>query len=154
MAVPELEKLAENERAEFVRLYHTAPDEWTDQETVKWDDLMSRIDVERYRFEVLREEAKTPQELVCEVTGRSPYIVQTRYGELAIPDELVPQEIKAPLADVYDDIVFADVSADLDKMAVTYFRFNRFLEKGSDEELDNVEGIDSAPEGSWPRRKD
>ena len=47
MSVPELEKIMEEEREEFVRLYHTAPHELTRRDEKRLDYFADKIDFER-----------------------------------------------------------------------------------------------------------
>lgn len=153
MAVAELEKLAEDERPEFLRLYHTPFYELTLEDQERLQGFTSRIDFQRYAFEVKREEAANPHELACTVTSREPYQLQTVYGGLDLPEELVPPELRnSPGDDYHQDTLFATISADLDTGRVTSFVFGEYLRKATAKELAQVPTLDSLPKGNWPKR--
>ncbi len=135
MTIPELEKLAEQERGEFVKLWHLAPHEFSSQQKIRFDYLSSKIDTQRYWFEIQREEASKPRELLCTVKSREPFVIETVYGELRIPEILVPQQIRnLPGKEYHDDTLFAEVAVNLDNNTITHFRFKEYLKKMSPEE--------------------
>lgn len=98
-----------------------------------------------------REEAANPHELACNIICRKPYQLETIYGELHLPEELVPPQLRnSPGEDYHGDFLFAQVSADLDSECsgrITSFVFDSYLRKATAEELAQVPTLDSLPKG-------
>jgi hypothetical protein len=154
MVVPELEKLVGDSRDDFLKLFRTSSHELSPDENQRLQSYLERIDVQRYLFEERRERAKIPQNASCTLISRDPYKIQTIYGELEIPDTLIPEQLKnKPDKGYHENIFFARLSADLDSMKILSISFNEYLKKATTEELKKIPGIESAPRGYWPRKR-
>ncbi|MEK6888151.1 MAG: hypothetical protein AABX14_04365 [Candidatus Aenigmatarchaeota archaeon] len=150
--VNELEKLSEPERTEFLQLYRTPPHEMTEEGCARLDYFASRIDINRYEFQLRREQAGKPHDTIFQVMSREPYTIRLMEGEFEIPAELVPTELTClPSEDYVADWAFAKIAIDLDTGRITHFRFNSYLERSVDES--SIASIDDAPIGDWPKIK-
>jgi hypothetical protein len=138
MAIPELEKLAENERNEFDRLYHMRPFEMTSEQKDRWKYFITKIDAEKYGHEKIKEEASRPHEELCTIVSRNPCLLMTSYGEIKVPDDMVPQEVKrVPDESYFEDTFYADMRLDLDNNKATSVNFKGYLKKMTQEELND-----------------
>lgn len=136
MAIPELEKLAENEREDFVTLFHMRPFQMTIPQREKWEYFQTKVDVNRYHSEWSKEEASKPKEMLCTIISRNPYVISTNYGDQVISNSLVPEEIRNFPGDRYlKDTIYADVAVDIERKIITHFNFKKYLEKMTSEEL-------------------
>lgn len=149
----ELEKLAEDEREEFIKLHCTPPHELGAKELERLEYFASQIDFSKYAFEKRREEAARYNELVCTIITKEPYRLQTTWGVLELPEELVPAQLmKTPGDNYHPDILFACVSADIEAKKITSFSFREYLRKTTCDELAKVPILDTLPEADWPKR--
>ena len=147
MALPVLQKLNLEERKEFIRLYHTVPHKLSEEDDKRLDELSKRVDLQQLHFETWREYARKPTEVSCKI-HRDPYILRTGiYGDLILPDELVPDELKElPGEDYYKNMIRAQITADLvtcdheDNISgvVTSFIFERYFKIMTEEELEQL----------------
>jgi len=136
MAISELEKLAVEERPDFEALSYKRPFQMTPQEIQRWKYFITKIDPDKYRFERRIEEAKVPKEMFCTIVSRDPYLLNTNYGRMEIPLNLVPSEIKkVPGPKFYKDTLFAEISVDLEKRTITSIKFKEYLGKMTQKEL-------------------
>ncbi|MBI4141129.1 hypothetical protein HY485_04805 [Candidatus Woesearchaeota archaeon] len=152
MTLPELEKLAIEEQPEFVKLFSIPPHELTAEQEQQLRYFGSKISFEQYAFELKRYGAKTLQKLCCTIIQKNPFILRTAFGELELPDCLVPKELKQPVGvDYHADILFADVAANLDTGTITQFSFKDYLKKASSEELAKIPTLNSLSIADWPK---
>lgn len=93
-------------------------------------------------YEIRREEIREPREILCRVErGKQYKLLAGIYGELMLPDEFVPEELRRPPGKDYWDYFFADVAADLDSGTVTQFQFKEYLKRATPEEIAQIPGI-------------
>ncbi|MFC1697751.1 hypothetical protein ACFL1H_05435 [Nanoarchaeota archaeon] len=155
MVVPELAKLGKDDREEFYNLHRTLPHEMTKAQGKRYKHFLTIIDTHQLFFEQQRDQAKDLKEDTwLRITQKSPYKLSYTYGEVTLPSELVPEELNIIPGDDYrNDWIRADVAADLDTMTITEFNFITYVKHSTQEEIDAIPGIDSLPEGSWPRNE-
>ncbi|MBT3404756.1 hypothetical protein HN832_02515 [archaeon] len=68
-------------------------------------------------------DARTPKHLVCYIIEREPYKIQTTYGSLNLPEDLVPSELRE---NQDKDNFRAKVTADLKAKEITSLIFESF----------------------------
>ncbi len=150
----ELDKLSQKERNDFLRIQKIPPHERTSVQVQRMTYITSIINMQTYFFQLRSEEASMTQDIYAKIIRRCPdYVLETRYGELKLPKNLVPNEIKlAPKKGVYPNMLFATITADLEKMAITSFEFKEYLRMFTKSDKDKIKSLDSLPKGKWPKK--
>ncbi|MBI2631843.1 hypothetical protein HYW75_02470 [Candidatus Pacearchaeota archaeon] len=138
MAIAQLERLAVEEREEFILLAYKRPFQMTHLESKRWEYFKSKIDEDKYRFEKRNEEARKPNHMLCTIVTRNPCIIHTNYGKFEVPEKMIPTEVRnCPDPDFYEDTIFADVAVDLEKRLIISFKFKGYLEMMKPGELED-----------------
>ena len=149
-----LDRFNLQERKDFLRLYQTPIFDLMEKpkDLERLVELQKRVSIEEYLAERMQADAATPQEVCLEITRKDPFRLSSYFGEIDLPDHMVPQELrKSPGKGYHKNHLYALVTADLSNKLFTSFEFRGYMKEATPEEIAQIPGIESLPVGKWPR---